>query len=273
VTTPRATGPALVSLVGAGPGDPELLTLRALDRLRTADLVLYDGLTPRAIVDLAAGAECVSVARRVGRKTLTLDEVIAMMIAAARDGRRVVRLKSGDAFVFGRGGEEARGLADAGVPFEVVPGVTSAVAAPASAGIAVTYRGVASAFLVVSGHDADSYEAPLAHAQPGVTIVVLMGLGQREQIARTLVRHGWPATTPAAVIVNASRPDERTWTGTLATLGRTDGIASRDAPGVLVIGGVVSEAVTPNTANLRAYSAGGERLSGGGGAPPLLKKR
>src|SRR5690606_36297684 len=149
---------ALVSIVGAGPGDPDLLTVRAVDRLKRADLVLYDGLVSDAIVALAGTAERVSVARRVGQKALTQDDVSELLIAAARLGQRVVRLKAGDPFVFGRGGEEVRALVDAGVPFEIVPGLSAAIAAPELAGIPVTHRGVASGFLVVSGHDSRVYE-------------------------------------------------------------------------------------------------------------------
>ncbi|MEO7191947.1 MAG: uroporphyrinogen-III C-methyltransferase [Vicinamibacterales bacterium] len=243
---PTATARGIVSLVGAGPGDPELLTVRALQRLRSADLVLYDGLTPDAVVALAAQADRVSVAKRVGRKALTQQEVSERMIAAALAGRRVVRLKSGDPFVLGRGGEEAQALRAAGVPFEVVPGVTSATAGPAAAGIPVTYRGVASAFVVVSGHERAAYEPVLASISPVTTIVVLMGIGERARIAQCLVAAGWLPETPAAVVVNASRSGEKIWTGSLATLGVKDGIGSRRQPGVLVIGHVVSLATVPD---------------------------
>ena len=237
----------MVSLVGSGPGSPDLLTLRALDRLRRADLVLYDGLTARAIVALAPGAECVSVARRVGRKVLTQNDVTTRLVEEARAGRRVVRLKSGDPFVFGRGGEEARALRDAGIPFEVVPGVSTAIAGPAAAGIPVTYRGIASAFVVVSGHEPAAYEPVLSRLEPGITVVVLMGLGSRAGIATTLLAAGWPRQTPVAIVVNASRPEQKTWMGSLATLGTAESVGSRTEPGVLVIGDVVSQAVVPDT--------------------------
>ena len=144
-----------VSLVGAGPGDPGLLTRTAVARLRAADLVLYDALIDPRVLKYARRAQRFFVGKRAGRHAMTQTAIHALMIRAARRGRRVVRLKGGDPFVFGRGGEEALALQRAGVPYDVVPGVTSAVAAPALAGIPVTHRGLASAFLVVSGHDED----------------------------------------------------------------------------------------------------------------------
>jgi uroporphyrin-III C-methyltransferase len=238
---PAREGLGLASLVGAGPGDPELLTVRALDRLREADLVLYDGLVPKAIVSLASGAQCVSVARRVGPKALAQDEVSDRIIAAARAGLRVVRLKAGDPFVFGRGGEEAQALAAAQVPFEVVPGLSTALAAPALAGIPVTYRGLSAAVVVVSGHDKASFGPVLRRLEPGtVTVVVLMGLGRRREVARVLRRAGWKASTPVAIVIDASQPSQKIWAGRLSALGLRDGVASRESPGVIVVGSAVS---------------------------------
>jgi uroporphyrin-III C-methyltransferase/precorrin-2 dehydrogenase/sirohydrochlorin ferrochelatase len=229
------------SLVGAGPGDPDLLTWRAIQRLQSADLVLYDGLVPRDIVRLATSAECVSVSKRAGRSTLSQEAVSDRMIAAARRGQLVVRLKSGDPFVLGRGGEEALALARAGVPFEVVPGVTTATSAPALAGIPVTHRGVASAFVVVSGHAAAAYVPIVRSLPPGAaTLVVLMGMAERARLAAHLTAAGWPAATPAAIIVNASQPGQRVWTGTIATLGHEREGDGREDPGVIVIGEVVA---------------------------------
>jgi uroporphyrin-III C-methyltransferase/precorrin-2 dehydrogenase/sirohydrochlorin ferrochelatase len=236
-----------VSIVGAGPGDPELLTVRAVDRLRRADLVLYDGLVPQAIIDLAGSAERVSVARRAGHKTLTQADVCELIVAGARLGQRVVRLKSGDPFVFGRGGEETRALLDAGVAFEIVPGLSAALAGPALAGIPMTHRGVSSGFVVVSGHGPEAYEPLLGALTPGsATVVVLMGMGSRPAIAQYLVGIGWKADTPAALVVNASQPHQHVWTGTLATLGFQDDPGPRDKPGVIVIGDVVTAAVVPD---------------------------
>jgi uroporphyrin-III C-methyltransferase/precorrin-2 dehydrogenase/sirohydrochlorin ferrochelatase len=240
-TAQPGDGVPLVSLVGAGPGDPDLLTTRAVSRLKNAELVLYDGLVSRAILDLAPRAEQLSVARRAGDKDLTQDAVSQLMIDAARAGRRVVRLKSGDPFVFGRGGEEAAALAEAGIPFEIVPGISSALAAPALAGIPVTHRGVSAGFLVVNGHAIESYEPILSSVSPDVvTLIVLMGVGARATIRATLTRAGWSLLTPAAIVTNASRPDQHVWTGTLDSLDSGRDISPLDEAGVIVIGPVVS---------------------------------
>ena len=246
-----------VALVGAGPGDPELLTLRAVARLREADLVLYDALVDRAALHYAPQARWAYVGKRAGRHSITQETIERVMIRRALRGERVVRLKSGDPFVFGRGGEEALALAAAGVPCEVVPGVSSAVAAPALAGIPVTHRGLASAFVVVSGHAEAAYAPALRSLQPGAaTVVVLMGLGSRAAIAALLLQRGWPRATPAAVLSDASRPDARAWFGTLSTL-RDSTIDAPprglrpspakpappgEAPGVIVIGATVAVA-------------------------------
>jgi uroporphyrin-III C-methyltransferase/precorrin-2 dehydrogenase/sirohydrochlorin ferrochelatase len=248
-----------VSLVGAGPGDPELLTWRAIQRLRAADLVLHDGLVPDAVVRLAETAEHVSVARRAGAKTITQDEVSARMVTEAWKGRRVVRLKAGDPFVFARGGEEATALTDAGVPFEVVPGVTTAMAAAALAGIPVTHRDAASAFIVLTGHAEAVYGPILGRLAPqSVTVVVLMGGAERAGIRRTLERAGWSSGTPAAIVTSASQPGQHVWTGTLGTLDTDPQAASADDPAVIIIGRVVSLA----TAQSRlATSDGGSFLT------------
>ena len=166
-----------VSLVGAGPGDPGLLTRTAIARLRGADLVLYDALIDPRILKYARRAQKFFVGKRANRHAITQQAIHALLIRAARRGRQVVRLKGGDPFVFGRGGEEALALEHAGIAYDVVPGVTSAVAAPAAAGIPLTHRGVASAFLVVSGHDAVAFESAIAGLTPngvsGVTLVWL----------------------------------------------------------------------------------------------------
>src|SRR5690606_3561180 len=181
---PMTMSGGFVSLVGAGPGDPDLLTLRAVDRLRSADLVLHDGLVPAAVLALAGAAECVSVARRVGEKRLSQQDVCGLMVAAARIGQRVVRLKSGDPFVFGRAGAEVHALIEAGIPFEVVPGLSTAIAAPTLAGIPVTHGGVSSGLLVVSGHAPEAWAPLLGAIPPGAaTVVVLMGKRTRGDIA------------------------------------------------------------------------------------------
>ncbi len=239
-----------VSLVGAGPGDPGLLTRTAVARLRAADLVLYDALVDERILKIARKAQRFFVGKRAGRHALSQEDIHAVMIRAAKRGRSVVRLKGGDPFVFGRGGEEALALLAAGVPFDVVPGVTSAFAAPAAAGIPVTHRGVSAAVLVVSGHDEEVFASAVAALEPsGVTIVVLMGLGRRAAIARRLLDRGWPADTPAAIVADASRPDQQTWRGTIEDLA-ADAVALRgdgalglnnvDGPASIVIGGVAA---------------------------------
>ena len=235
-----------MSLVGAGPGDQELLTYRAIQRLEQADLVLFDGLVPSQIVQLAQDAEHISVSKRVGSTITTQDDITTLMLAAARAGKRVVRLKAGDPFVFGRGGEEMLALAAAGVPFDVVPGVSAAIAGPALAGIPVTHRGVASGLVVVSGHGAAAYGALLGALPPAsATVVVLMGLGERAGIQARLVDGGWDRQTPAAIVFSASQPDQHVWIGTLGTLTTAD-VGQREAPGVIVIGQVVSLATIPD---------------------------
>ena len=232
-----------VSIVGAGPGDPGLLTRRAAARLRSADLVLYDALVDPRVLTLARRAQRFFVGKRAGRHALGQAEIHAVMIAAARRGRQVVRLKGGDPFVFGRGGEEAIALRAAGIPFDIVPGVTSAVAAPALAGIPVTHRGLSSAFIVVSGHDAESFDASLGQLAPnGITIVVLMGMGRRAEIAARLLARGWAGSTPAAIVADASRC-QQVWRGTLD--GLSEGASTGDAiegdgPATIVIGAVAA---------------------------------
>jgi uroporphyrin-III C-methyltransferase/precorrin-2 dehydrogenase/sirohydrochlorin ferrochelatase len=247
-----------VALVGAGPGDPALLTRAALARLRRADLVLYDALVPPAIVALARRAQRFSVGKRCGRPSFRQETIHALMIRAARRGRRVVRLKAGDPFVFGRGGEEAVALRTAGVPFEIVPGVTSAFAAPALAGIPVTHRGLSAGVLVVSGHAESSYRPLLEMLPPhSVTVVVMMGLHEAGTMASLLVGTGWRAATPVAVVFSASTSASATWIGTLATLSSCREGAPADAPGTIVIGEVVS------LANVIGSAADGPELKFG----------
>jgi uroporphyrin-III C-methyltransferase/precorrin-2 dehydrogenase/sirohydrochlorin ferrochelatase len=234
----------LVSLVGAGPGDPELLTLRAVARLRAADLVLYDALVDRAALTHAPQARWAYVGKRAGRHSIAQETIERVMIRRARRGERVVRLKSGDPFVFGRGGEEALALAEAGVPCEVVPGVSSAIAGPGLAGIPVTHRGLSTAFTVVSGHARQAYAPVLESLAPGAsTIVILMGLGTRAETSALLLERGWPSDTPAAIVLSAGTRESRCWRGTLATLGACSLPTHHpDSPGLLVIGAPVAVA-------------------------------
>jgi uroporphyrin-III C-methyltransferase/precorrin-2 dehydrogenase/sirohydrochlorin ferrochelatase len=235
----RSTG--FVSLVGAGTGAADLLTIRAARRLADADLVLHDGLVTADVLLLAAGAEHVRVSRRPGDKTVTQDEVTALMIDAARAGRRVVRLKAGDPFVLGRGGEEALALVEAGVAFDIVPGLTAAVVAPAVAGIPVTHRGLASGFVVVSGHAENAYASILDHLPPqSATIVVLMGFAGRVGIAGFLMARGWSPDTPTAVVANASQAAEQVWAGMLSGIGDAFPRATAEDAHTLVIGDVVA---------------------------------
>jgi uroporphyrin-III C-methyltransferase/precorrin-2 dehydrogenase/sirohydrochlorin ferrochelatase len=228
-----------VALVGAGPGDPDLWTQRAVRYLERADLVLYDALVDASALRRFTKAQCFCVGKRAGRESVRQETIHRVMIRGARAGKRVVRLKGGDPFVFGRGAEEALALARAGIPFEVVPGVSSAIAAPELAGIPVTHRGAASGFLVLSGHTTEALENGLKAVQPNaaVSLIVLMGLGGRGELAETLIARGWNAATPAAIVCGASTANEWIWTGTVAELRATElpaGIA-----GVVVIGEVV----------------------------------
>jgi uroporphyrin-III C-methyltransferase/precorrin-2 dehydrogenase/sirohydrochlorin ferrochelatase len=232
----------LVSLVGAGPGDPDLLTRKAAQRLAEADLVLYDALVSPGTLALATRAQRFYVGKRCRRHAMAQETIHRLMVRAARRGRRVVRLKGGDPFVFGRGGEEALALKAAGVAFEIVPGVSSSVAAPALSGIPVTHRGLSSAFTVVSGHDEAAWR-PIVEGLPpgGSTLVFLMGLGRRERLAAALRARGWAGRTPCAVLLGASTPDAWTWTGRLDELDTVVLPEARaEAPGTLVVGEVVS---------------------------------
>jgi uroporphyrin-III C-methyltransferase / precorrin-2 dehydrogenase / sirohydrochlorin ferrochelatase len=237
-TTEQPSPASLVSLVGAGPGDPELWTLRAVQRVKAADLVLYDALVDVGALRRLTKARCFCVGKRARRDSVPQETIHRLMIRAAKQGRRVVRLKGGDPFVFGRGGEEALALAMAGVSFEVVPGVTTAVAAPELAGIPVTHRGIASGFLVLAGHTSEAVDRTLQAVRPNtISMVILMGVGARADLASRLMAHGWTGETPAAVVCSASTPDAWTWTGSLAQMGEATPPAG--AAGVLVVGEVV----------------------------------
>jgi uroporphyrinogen III methyltransferase/synthase len=228
-----------VYLVGAGPGDPGLLTLRGAEVLQRAGVVVYDRLVASGLLDLApADAERVYVGKAPGRNEMSQDEINALLVERGRAGQAVVRLKGGDPFVFGRGGEEAEALADGGVPFEVVPGVTSAIGAPAYAGIPVTHRGASTHFTVVTGHE-DPTKASTdvdwdALAGAGGTIVILMGAGRIAEIADRLLAGGLSPDTPVAAVRNGTRADQRTVRATLATVAA----AGVQAPAAIVVGEV-----------------------------------
>ena len=234
-----------VSLVGAGPGDPGLLTLRAAEALANADVLLYDALASDAIVSLASPrCERIFVGKRGGNHAMPQPDIEELMIAKARGGKHVVRLKGGDPFVFGRGGEEAQALHAAGIPFEIVPGISSAVAAPAYAGIPVTHRDFNTAFTVITGHEdptkAESTVDWAKLADPHRTLVFLMAMGNLAEIATRLVAHGLRGSTPAAVIENGTRPEQRTVTGTLETIAAEAERSGLAAPAIVVVGDVVT---------------------------------
>ena len=249
-----------VSLVGAGPGDPELWTLRALRRIEEADLVLYDALVDAEALRRLTRAQCFCVGKRARRDSVPQDVINRLMIRAAKQGKRVVRLKGGDPFVFGRGAEEALALAQAGIACEVVPGVTTAVAAAELAGIPVTHRGIASAFLVLAGHNNEAIDNTLRAVRPNsMSLVMMMGIGARAGLAARLMAHGWNGDAPAAIVCAASTPDAWVWIGALSDLG--DAPAPAGAAGVLVIGEVVRVreqllALTPNARLRNSQSLG-----------------
>ena len=240
-----------VHLVGAGPGDPGLLTVRGAEVLRRAEVVVYDRLSVASLLELAPpDAEQIPVGKAPGRVTMPQDEINALLVRLGRAGKRVVRLKGGDPFVFARGGEEAAALAAAAVPYEVVPGVTSALAVPAYAGIPVTLRHSSTSFTVVTGHEDPSKHDDTdgvangdrsvdwdAVARVGGTIVILMGVSRWPAIARSLVDGGLDPSTPAAAIQWGTRPEQRTTRATLGTLGDHE-LAS---PSVIVVGAVAAE--------------------------------
>jgi uroporphyrin-III C-methyltransferase len=235
-----------VWLVGAGPGDPDLLTVKALRLLQAADVVVHDRLTPPALLDLARpGARRIDVGKRKSRHTLPQDDINQLLVALGREGLTVVRLKGGDPFVFGRGGEELLALRQAGVEVEVVPGVTSALAAAAGAGVPLTHRGLAQAVTFVTGHAAMKDGEPgepdldwLVLSRPNHTVVIYMGVSTAAMLAERLIAAGRDAATPALIVENASRPDERRVLTRLAELPKA--AAGLDGPALLVIGEVAA---------------------------------
>ncbi|MGE5116212.1 MAG: uroporphyrinogen-III C-methyltransferase [Betaproteobacteria bacterium] len=243
---PPDRAPAKVMLVGAGPGDPELLTLKAARAIAAARTVLYDHLVSDAVLALIPpDADRIDVGKESARHTLPQGAIIELMVGLARSGRPVLRLKGGDPYVFGRGGEEAEALAAAGVPFEVVPGISAAQGAAAAAGIPLTHRDHAARVVWVTGHLRAGTDDPLALdwptlARPGQTLVVYMGLATLPILAARLIHHGLPAATPAAVIERATLPGQRTLVGTLCTLPALAQAADVRSPSLIVVGGVVA---------------------------------
>lgn len=232
-----------VTLVGAGPGDPELLTLKAVRALASADVILHDDLVPPAILDFACtGARRIAVGKRGGCPSTPQAFIEQLMVREARSGHHVVRLKGGDPFVFGRGGEEVEALRAASVDVEIVPGITSGLAAPAAIGIPVTHRGCASGVALVTGHAADgSATEPnwAALVRSGLTLVVYMGMTRAHEIRARLIDAGMPAATPVAVIADATRADQRAVVATLGDFVEAARAADVGSPAIIVVGDVV----------------------------------
>jgi uroporphyrin-III C-methyltransferase/precorrin-2 dehydrogenase/sirohydrochlorin ferrochelatase len=232
-----------VTLVGAGPGDPELLTLKALRALQDADVILHDRLVSPAILDLARrDATLIGVGKTAGCKSTSQQEINALLVEYARRGSRVVRLKGGDPFIFGRGGEELETLVRAGIPFSVVPGITAALGVGAYAGIPLTHRDHAHSVTFVTGHaDKDGREPDWrALGAPGSTAVFYMGLARLSIIAQKLTDHGAPGTLPAALIAHGTLPEQRVVTATLASIVSAAATAELASPALLIIGEVVA---------------------------------
>jgi uroporphyrin-III C-methyltransferase len=254
-----------VYLVGAGPGDPDLMTVRAANLVQAADAVFHDDLVPRAILDRAGpGAALVSVGHRAGGAKPEVGPVAEAMAARARAGELVIRLKGGDPFLFGRGGEEAAALLDAGVAFEVVPGVSSALAAPAAAGIPVTHRRLAGSVTIITGHEAEGEPERIrwdALATASDTLVVMMGAGRLRQLSARIIAAGRAPGTPAAVVMAASRPEQRQVVARLDGIAEAARAAGIGAPAVLVVGEVVQLAGSLGQPLMDELAAAGAELT------------
>ncbi len=239
----RAAPLGEVYLVGAGPGDPDLLTFRALRLMQKADVVLYDRLVGQPIVDLARReAERIYVGKRRNDHTLPQQEIGELLVRLAREGKRVLRLKGGDPFIFGRGGEEIEKLADEQIPFQVCPGITAAAACSAYSGIPLTHRDHAQACVFVTGHGKNG---PVdldwnAVIRPNQTVAIYMGLGHLDELARAFVAHGADPELPAAIVDNGARANQRVVTGTLATIAEKARAAALRGPTIIIVGTVVA---------------------------------
>ncbi len=233
-----------VYLVGSGPGDPELLTLKARRLIDSADVVVYDQLPGKMILDsIPAGTERIDAGKHAGDHTLRQDEINTVIIEKAREGKNVVRLKGGDPYMFGRGGEEAQELIEAGIEFEVVPGITSAIAAPAYAGIPVTHRDHASMVTFITGHEDPTKEESALDwetlAKFDGTIVIFMGVKMLERNVSELIKNGKDPQTPVALIERGTRPDQRVTIGVLENIASIAQEKKVKAPAITVIGNVV----------------------------------
>lgn len=234
----------MVYLVGAGPGDPDLITVKGLDCVRSADVLVYDRLVgTRIISQTGPGTEMIYVGKSPQRHTLKQEEINNLLVANALEGKTVTRLKGGDPFVFGRGGEEAEALYKAGIPFEVVPGVTSAIAVPTYAGIPVTHRGLASNFAVITGNEdpeKEDSDIDWEKISTGVgTLIILMGMGNISSITGRLIKCGRPPETLAAVIMHGTGVNQKTLVGTLQNIAEAAVAKGLTSPSVIVVGDVV----------------------------------
>lgn len=243
--SPRRHRPAeagTVYLVGAGPGDPDLLTLRAASLLSQADVIVYDHLVATAVLDLApAGVERIYAGKQRGNHTLPQQQLNLLLVRQAQAGKVVVRLKGGDPYIFGRGGEEVETLVEHGVPFEVVPGVTAAAGVAAYAGIPLTHREYSQACVFVTGHLQDGSMALdwVGLARPRQTVVIYMGLHGLPTLCHQLIAHGLPGDWPAAIVQQGTTASQRSVTGTLATLPELAAAARLKAPTLIIVGEVV----------------------------------
>ena len=242
-----ASGPGHVTLVGAGPGDPDLLTVKAARALREATLVLYDNLVSKDVLALVpASADRVYVGKTSGHHSLSQGGIIELMLRLAGGGRRLVRLKGGDPYIFGRGGEEAQALAAAGIPFDVIPGISAAQGASACTGIPLTHRDHAESLVYATGHLRGEGQARTVDldwellSRPRQTVVIYMGVGTLPVISAQLQAHGLAGDTPAAIVERATQPGQRTITGTLATLPELARRHDVRAPALIMIGTVVA---------------------------------
>lgn len=243
--TQPAPPPGHVALVGAGPGDPGLITVKGRRLLRAAQVVVYDHLADPALLrEAPPDAERIYVGKTAGQHAMTQDQINALLVARGRAGQRVVRLKGGDPFVFGRGGEEAEALVAAGIPWEVVPGITSAIAVPAYAGIPVTHRDHTATFAVITGHEDPTKEesnVDWARLATGAgTLILLMGVGQLDAIAARLIEHGRARATPVAVVRWGTTPRQETITGTLEDIAARVRAAGLKPPAVTIVGEVAA---------------------------------
>jgi uroporphyrin-III C-methyltransferase/precorrin-2 dehydrogenase/sirohydrochlorin ferrochelatase/uroporphyrin-III C-methyltransferase len=241
----------LIHLIGAGPGDPDLLTVKALRLLQGAEVVVYDRLVSPAILELVpTAATRIYVGKARGRHTQPQDEINALLVKLARSGHKVLRLKGGDPFIFGRGSEEAEHLARHGIAFEVVPGVTAASGCAAGFGIPLTHRGLANGVRFVTGHCRDGQALELnwhSLADPDTTLVIYMGLASLPTISRRLIAAGLPPDTPAAAIAGGTMPHQTLCRGTLANLPARAATRALKAPVLIVVGQVVALAAVLGT--------------------------